>query len=56
MEMYVYDVWFSNGDYEPQRRTAYASCEEDAKILAMAQRIQDGLDRTIISININTED
>ena len=43
-------VWFSNGDYEPQCVEVYALNRSDAVILAKAERIMAGLDRTLLDI------
>lgn len=46
-----YEVWFTNGNYEPQMVNVFASCMSDAVILAQAQRIMAGLDKTLYGIN-----
>lgn len=43
-------VWFSNGNYEPERLVVSALNQNDALILAQAERIKDGLDYTLHKI------
>lgn len=45
-----YYVWFSNENYDPQYVEVYALNQNDALILAQAERIKDGLDRTLLKI------
>lgn len=45
-----YIVWFSNCNYEKQGVTVYALNQNDALILAQAERIKDGLDYTLDNI------
>ena len=45
-----YQVWFSTCNYKPERVYVYASCVDNAIILAKAKRIKEDLDCTISSI------
>ena len=51
MRQYFFHVYFRDG----QRSEIWAFCSEDAEILAQAQRIKDGKDRTVTSV-IKTKD
>jgi len=50
MKKYVFHVWFSNTNYEPQRVSVNALNAECAVILAKARRVKDGLDYTLHSV------
>ena len=45
-----YIVWFSNCNYKKQGVTVFALSQNDALILAQAERIKEGLDYTLNSI------
>ena len=45
-----YKVWFYNTNYEPQFVVVEASNQNDALILAQAERINDGLNYTLHKI------
>lgn len=42
-----FNIWFSNGDYDPQMVKVFAFNEEQATILAKAERIKAGADYTL---------
>jgi len=46
----TFKVWFSNVNYEPEYETVTTSCQDDAIILANAERIKKGCDYTIFKI------
>lgn len=50
MKLTKYIVWFSNENYEPQSVTVKALNQNDALILAQAERIKNGLDYTLFKI------
>ena len=50
MKLTRYEVWFSNENYEPQREIVAALNQNDALILAQAERVKRGLDYTLDSI------
>lgn len=52
MEKTKYKVWFSNCNYEPEYVLVEAFNQNDALILAQAERIQDGLDYTLHKIEV----
>jgi hypothetical protein len=47
----VYEVWFSNVNYEPQLVSIAAKNQDDALILAKAERIKNDLDHTLFKID-----
>ena len=47
MKKTLFKVWFANSNYEPQYVLISALNQNDALILAQAERIQDGLDYTL---------
>lgn len=47
MKNYKFNVWFSNGSYEPELVIVFATGRHQAKILAQAERIRDGIDYTV---------
>ncbi len=53
MKTTKFTIWFSNGDYDAQMVIVHALSEEQARILAQAERIKAGCDYTIC--NIETE-
>jgi len=46
----TYKVWFSDGNYDPEYVLVYAQSQNDALILAQAERINDGLNYTLHKI------
>ena len=48
----LFKVWFSNCNYEPQYVLVEALNQNDALILAQAERIHDGLDYTLHKIEV----
>lgn len=46
-----FNVWFSDGSYEPQKVFIAALTRHQAKILAQAERIKGGLDYTVFKID-----
>ena len=50
MKDFPYIVWFSNVNYKPQPVTVHALNQNDALILAQAERIKEGLDYTLFKI------
>jgi len=51
MKTTKFTIWFSNGDYDAQMVIVHALSEEQARILAQAERIKAGCDYTICNIN-----
>lgn len=47
MKKDMYIIWFSNKEYLPQKVEVNAMNQEQAVILAKAERIKQGLDYTI---------
>ena len=52
MKKTMFKVWFSNCNYAPQYVLVEALNQNDALILAQAERIRDGLDYTLHKIEI----
>ena len=52
MKEFTYVVWFSNCNYEPQGVTVKALNQNNALILAQAERIKEGLDYTLDNIQL----
>lgn len=52
MKNTMFKVWFSNCNYEPQYVLIEALNQNDALILAQAERIRDGLDYTLHKIEV----
>lgn len=52
MKKTMFKVWFSNCNYEPQYVLIEALNQNDALILAQAERIQDDLDYTLHKIEV----
>ena len=50
MKQNIYIVWFANENYEPQRITVLALNQQEALILAQAERIKEGCDYTLHKI------
>jgi len=50
MKMTKFKVWFSNCNYEPESVQVSAFNQNNALILAMAKRIESGLDYTLFKI------
>jgi hypothetical protein len=50
MKDFPYIVWFSNGNYSPQPVMVNALNQNDALILAQAERIKENLDYTLYEI------
>ena len=50
MKQTTYTVWFSNENYSPQPVTVRALNQNDALILAQAERVVEGLDYTLYEI------
>ena len=50
MKNTTYKVWFSDGNYEPEYVLVNAQNQNDALILAQAERINDGLNYTLHKI------
>ena len=50
MKQTTYIVWFSNENYRPQGVTVRALNQNEALILAQAERIAEGLDYTMHEI------
>lgn len=55
MKRYEYLVWFANCNYEPQAVQVRALNQNDALILAQAERIKEGLDYTLFEIKQITQ-
>lgn len=51
MRKYKFTVWFSNGNYDLQPVTVMAFNQQEAIILAQADRIKNGLDYTLHHID-----
>ena len=47
MKQYEFKVWFSNCNYEPQSVHVKAFNQNDALILAQAERVRNGKDYTL---------
>jgi len=52
MKKSMFLVWFSNENYDPQYVKISALNQQEALILAQAERIQDGLDYTLDRIEL----
>jgi len=52
MKQNKYIVWFANKNYAPQSVTVYALNQNEALILAQAERIKDGLDYTMLKVDV----
>jgi len=50
MKQTKYKVWFSNCNYSPELVTVSALNQNDALILAKAERVKEGLDHTLYKI------
>lgn len=50
MKQTKYIVWFSNGNYPEQPVEVFAFNQQEALILAQAERIKEGEDYTLSSI------
>lgn len=50
MKFTDFNIWFSDGSYKPQKVFITALTRHQAKILAQAERIKDGLDYTVFKI------
>ncbi len=50
MKQTKYTVWFSNCNYEPQFERVWAFNQDDAVILAKAERIKQGCDHTLFKV------
>ncbi len=50
MKQNKYIVWFANENYEPQSVTVFALNQQEALILAQAERIKEGCDYTLHKI------
>lgn len=48
-----FKVWFSDSSYDPQMVIVWASNEEQATILAQAERIKAGADYTLHSVSVD---